>query len=72
VLQLSRGEVAVAWPEGLDAPAELADVRLVDASGWREACEGLPLSHMGRGPEEEPWFFAAAYAAGRLARSLAT
>jgi hypothetical protein len=38
--------------------------------GWREACEGLPLSHMGRGPDEDPEFFAAAFAAGRLARSL--
>jgi Protein of unknown function (DUF3866) len=71
VLQLARGEVAVAWPEGLDPPAELADVEVVDASGWRDACAGLPLAHMGRGPDEEPWFFAAAYAAGRLARSLA-
>jgi len=25
---------------------------------------------MGRGPDEDPWFFAAAYAAGRLASSL--
>jgi Protein of unknown function (DUF3866) len=71
VLQLSRGEVSVAWPQGLDAPAELAGVELVDASGWREACAGLPLSHMGRGPDEEPWFFAAAYAAGLLAHGLA-
>ncbi len=34
---------------------------------WREACSGLPLSHMGRGPKDDPWFFAAAFAAGRLA-----
>jgi Protein of unknown function (DUF3866) len=71
VLQLARGEVGVAWPDGLEPPAELADVELVDASGWRDACTGLPLAHMGRGPDEEPWFFAAAYAAGRLARNLA-
>ena len=32
---------------------------------------GLTLSHMGRGPDEEPWFFAAAYAAGLLARARA-
>jgi Protein of unknown function (DUF3866) len=70
VLQLAGGKVAVAWPDGLDPPAELADAELVDASGWRDACAGLPLSHMGRGPDEEPWFFAAAYAAGRLARGL--
>jgi hypothetical protein len=25
---------------------------------------------MGRGPAEDPWFFAAAFAAGRLARRL--
>ena len=37
------------------------------AEGWREACDGLPLSHMGRGPDEDPAFFAAAFAAGRLA-----
>jgi len=39
-------------------------------SGWREACAGLPLSHMGRGPDEDPEFFAAAFAAGLLARTL--
>jgi hypothetical protein len=39
---------------------------------WREECGELPLSHMGRGPEEDPDFFAAAFAAGRLARSLLT
>lgn len=39
---------------------------------WREECASLPLSHMGRGPDEDPDFFAAAFAAGRLARSLLT
>ena len=39
-----------------------------DGDGWEEACAGLPLSHMGRGPDEDPAFFAAAYAAGRAAR----
>lgn len=39
-----------------------------DGEGWDEACAGLPLSHMGRGPMDDPAFFAAAYAAGRLAR----
>jgi hypothetical protein len=42
----------------------------LDPPGWREACEGLPLSHMGRAPDDDPGFFAAAFAAGRLARSL--
>jgi Protein of unknown function (DUF3866) len=41
-----------------------------DGAGWREACEGLPLSHMGRGPDDDPAFFAAAFAAGKLAREL--
>jgi hypothetical protein len=40
------------------------------ADGWREACAGLPLSHMGRDPDEDPVFFEAAFAAGVLARSL--
>jgi uncharacterized protein DUF3866 len=39
-----------------------------DGEGWEEACTGLTLSHMGRGPAEDPAFFAAAFAAGRLAR----
>jgi len=42
----------------------------LDAEGWREACEGLPLEHMGRGPDQDPAFFAAAFAAGHLARRL--
>jgi hypothetical protein len=42
----------------------------LEPDDWREACEGLPLAHMGRGPDDDPAFFAAAYAAGRLARSL--
>jgi hypothetical protein len=53
VLDLCLGEVAVSSPEAGD--------------GWREACAGLKLSHMGRGPDEEPSHFAAAFAAGRLA-----
>jgi len=71
VLSLCREGVTVAWPAGLDAPEWVEPRRDVDVGDWREGCEGLPLSHMGRGPDEEPWFFAAAYAAGRLARDLA-
>ena len=44
-------------------------LEVVDVSGWQEACAGLPLSHMGRGPDDEPWFFAAAFAAGAIART---
>lgn len=48
------------------------DAVVADAGGdeWRAACEGLPLSHMGRGPDEDPEFFAAAFAAGAAARRL--
>jgi len=56
VLDLGLGDVAVAD----DA----------DGEGWEEACAGLPLAHMGRGPEDDPAFFRAAYAAGAAARRL--
>jgi hypothetical protein len=45
------------------------DAEDVDVTGWREACAGLPLSFMGRGPDQEPRFFEAAYAAGLVARA---
>jgi hypothetical protein len=71
VLSLAPRAVAVAWPDGFPLESTIGDrATVVDVSGWREACAGLPLSHMGRGPTEEPWFFAAAYAAGKLARTL--
>jgi hypothetical protein len=69
VLRLCLGHSVVAWPAGLTAPDGLAHEE-VDVAGWRDACERLPLDHMGRGPEEDPWFFASAFAAGRLARRL--
>jgi hypothetical protein len=53
--------------EGLESPDGLERANVVDVSGWRDACAGLPLSHMGRGADDDPWFFAAAYAAGRVA-----
>jgi hypothetical protein len=56
ILRLCFGEVLVADDE--------------QGRGWQRACAGLPLSHMGRGPNEDPAFFAAAFAAGRLARGL--
>ena len=66
---LALGGVIVAWPRDLQAPEWLAERADVDVAGWREACAGLPLEHMARGPAEDPAFFAAAFAAGRLARS---
>jgi hypothetical protein len=68
VLRLCGDRVAVAWPEGYDPPDWLQPVQQVDASGWESACAGLPLEHMGRGPGDDPLFFAAAFAAGRAAR----
>jgi Protein of unknown function (DUF3866) len=58
VLDLVLGDVVVAWPD--DA----------DTAGWENACAGLPLSHMGRGPADDPEFFRAAFAAGRVARDM--
>jgi len=54
VLELVLGDVAVGE----------------DGEGWEDACAGLSLSHMGRGPDDDPAFFAAAFAAGRAARGL--
>lgn len=56
VLELCLGEVVVAPPEA--------------GEGWEEACAGLPLAHMGRGPADDPLFFRSAYAAGLAARGL--
>ena len=69
LLAVAGGEVLAAWPAGcpVDPPARAT---VVDVSDWRESCVELPLEHMGRGPDEDPWFFAAAFAAGRLARGL--
>jgi len=70
VFELCLGEVSVAWPAGLDAPDWLDRRRELDVSEWRAACDGLPFDHMGRGPDDDPWFFASAFAAGKLARTL--
>jgi hypothetical protein len=67
-LSLCLGDIDIGWPQGWDAPDWLQPRTEVDVSGWEEACSGLPLEHMGRGPTEDPLFFAAAFAAGRLAR----
>jgi hypothetical protein len=60
------GRAELAWPRGVETPEGLANLTPVGVEGWSEACDGLPLSHMGRGPDEEPAFFQAAFAAGRL------
>ena len=56
VLDLCLGDVVLA-----DEP---------DGEGWEEACAGLPLVHMGRGPDADPAFFRTAFAAGVTARKL--
>jgi Protein of unknown function (DUF3866) len=63
ILRLADG-VTVAWPRGFDPPGDI-EVQLVEVDGWQESCAGLPLSHMGRSPDDDPLFFAAAFAAGR-------
>jgi Protein of unknown function (DUF3866) len=68
-IELCLGRVAVAWPQGLESPEWLQGREDVDVTGWEERCADLPLDHMGRGPSQDPWFFAAAFAAGLLARS---
>jgi hypothetical protein len=68
VLQLCLGRVVVPWPAGWEAPEWLDSYEEVDVHGWERACADLPLSHMGRRPEDDPLFFAAAFAAGCATR----
>jgi hypothetical protein len=70
VLELCLGDVIAPWPAGYNAPRWLESRMEVDVAGWEEACAGLPLAHMGRGPQEDPLFFATAFAAGRAAAGL--
>ena len=58
VLDLCLGEIVVAWPDE------------VETGGWEDACAALPLRHMGRGPDEDPAFFRAAFAAGVVASEM--
>jgi hypothetical protein len=67
VASVADPSVVRPWPEGCPVP-EPDGSEPVDVTSWREACDGLPLAHMGRGPDEDPWFFAAAFAAGAAAR----
>ena len=68
-LRLILGDREVVWPAGLERDAELGDVIEVEVDGWREVCANLSLTHMGRHADDDPWFFAAAFAAGRHARA---
>jgi hypothetical protein len=68
IIDLTLAELTVAWPRGLEAPDWLEPREEIDVEGWHEECARLPLSHMGRGLEEDPCFFMCAYAAGEVAR----
>jgi Protein of unknown function (DUF3866) len=68
ILELSLADLTIAWPRGLEAPDWLEPREEIDVEGWHEECARLPLSHMGRGLEEDPCFFMCAYAAGEVAR----
>ena len=59
------------WPKGCPIEHRSTEgATEIDVAGWRDDCAGLTLAHMGRGPDDDPWFFASAYAAGALARAL--
>jgi uncharacterized protein DUF3866 len=64
---IEHTRATIVWPRGSEPPDGAIEV---DVEGWQEACQELPLSHMGRSPDEDPLFFAAAFAAGRYARTL--
>jgi hypothetical protein len=66
VLRLLLRPVMVAVPEGLTvhAPGHRAHVGAADLDGYRES--GLPLSTMGRGPDEDELFFRASLAGGSV------
>jgi hypothetical protein len=79
VLELLLGRVEVAVPEGADAvSAQLAPLLGARHTVATEPAEldryvetGLPARAMGRGPDEDPLFFAAPLAAGRRLGRLA-
>lgn len=69
-LRLCLGDLRIAWPADLVGGDWDPRIEAVAIDGWQDRCAGLPLGHMGRGPTDDPWFFATAYAGGVLARSL--
>ncbi len=68
VLELLLAPVTVALPPGIDPPAWGArhDWRAVEVDLDGYAASGLPAATMGRSLAEDPLFFAAALAAGRV------
>ena len=73
-LDLTASRVTVASPEAGAYDSDRHDVRVVDPPDVAAllAAAGLRVTTMGRGPEDDPLFFAAAGAAGAVAASLLT
>jgi hypothetical protein len=69
-LRLILGDRDLPWPRGLGHDAQLGEVIEIDVDGWQDVCANLSLTHMGRHADDDPWFFASAFAAGRHARAL--
>jgi hypothetical protein len=73
-LRLTRSAVRVAWPDGVPATRDADHHEHVVVEGPDTpallAAAGLRITTMGRGPDADPVFFAAAGAAGRLAADL--
>jgi len=69
-VRLILGAYEVVWPVGIEPDPSLGPLVEVRVDRWQETTANLPLSHMGRQQSDDPWFFAAAFAAGRHARSL--
>ena len=69
-LRLVLGAYEIACPAGSTASRIWGRSSRCRSTGGRRRCANLPLDHMGRGPADDPGFFAAAFAAGRHARSL--
>ncbi len=69
ILRLTRSRVEVATVVGAEVTAPRHDVRVVDPGDVPGclAARGLRVTSMGRGPEDDPLFYASAGAAGVLA-----
>jgi hypothetical protein len=72
-LRLARSPVVAAVPDGTDvgdlAPHEVRRAAALDVAGLLRAAD-LEVTTMGRGPAEDPLFFASAGAAGTVAAAL--
>ena len=69
VLEAVRSEVEVAVPPGIEPSTERHHWHAIDPGNVRALLDdaGLTVTTMGRGPDEDPRYFAASAAAGHLA-----